>query len=87
MSDARLKAVGKRIRRARLAAGLSQEDLARRIGCRAQTVSRYERGTYPPNFDAIDGIARACGTTADYIVRGVGIAPKQRSELSTGTEG
>jgi transcriptional regulator with XRE-family HTH domain len=84
MADRKLIAVGKRIRRARRSAGLSQEELARKIGCRAQTISRYERGSYPPSFDAIDGIARVCGTTADYIVRGIGVAV---AELRTGTEG
>lgn len=37
--------IGARVKQARLAAGLSQEQLAREIGVSVFTVSRLERGT------------------------------------------
>lgn len=52
-----LTAVGQRLAAARAAAGLSQADLAERIGVHRQTVYRWEAGTQPP--DAY-GLAMAC---------------------------
>ena len=39
---------GRRVRRLRRRAGLSQAALARRLGVRQQTVSEWERGRYAP---------------------------------------
>lgn len=53
--------VAARIRELRLAAGLTQEQLAERMGgpTPASTISRYERGVFPPTFEAIDRICTA----------------------------
>lgn len=41
--------LGTRIRRAREAAGLKQEDLAQRLGVTTRTVGNWERGRVPRN--------------------------------------
>jgi HTH-type transcriptional regulator/antitoxin HigA len=38
--------VGEELIYARIASGLTQEDLARRVGAKAQQIQRYERGQY-----------------------------------------
>ena len=46
---------------ARLAAGLTQSQLAERIGVAAQHVGRWERGERKPKIDALIRIADALG--------------------------
>lgn len=48
-----------RIRQLRLQAGLSQSDLARRIGCRQSTLSAMETGKTDPKQTRLEAIARA----------------------------
>ena len=53
--------IARSIRRDRLAAGLSQAELARRAGVRQETVSRLESGRHtitPRVFDRIDKVLR-----------------------------
>lgn len=70
------QAVGKRVRMARHAAGLSQEDLATAAGVRGQTIHRYERGAVLPGLDALEGIAAATSVTMDWLATGEGAAPE-----------
>lgn len=49
------------IARARLSAGLTQSQLAERIGVAAQHVGRWERGERKPKIDALIKIADALG--------------------------
>lgn len=73
--EAKRQAVGTRIRRARQAAGLTQDDLARKVGLRGQTVYRYESGALLPGLVALEAIATVCAVTTDWLIRGVGEAP------------
>lgn len=50
-----------RVREARLAAGLSQERLADRIGTTQNAVSRWERGAVKPSRRYLTAIADATG--------------------------
>ena len=50
-------AVGRRIRRARQRAGVSQAALAERIGCARPTVCRWERGRRLPVLGALVRVA------------------------------
>lgn len=50
-----------RIRRARLAAGLTQGQLAEKIGTSKQGVSNAERGAYPPTLEWLHAAAVAMG--------------------------
>lgn len=57
-----------RITEARKLAGLSQRDLAARMGLKPSTVSGYESGTYDPKSDGLIKIATICGCTIDYLL-------------------
>jgi DNA-binding XRE family transcriptional regulator len=59
-------ATGRIIREARVAAGLSQEDLARLIGGHQAAISRLEAGAGgPPNMRTLERIADALGFFID----------------------
>ncbi len=51
--------VGLKIRDFRKAAGLTQEQLAERIGKSVQTISQIERGGFAPSLGTIEAIAKA----------------------------
>lgn len=62
--------LGKRIAAARKAAGLSQQELAHKIGLKhAQDISRYERGKVEVPSFRIDLIAEATGRQRSYFTR------------------
>jgi len=62
------------VREARLAAGLSQRELARRAGIPQPTLSRIERGRASPRFDTLDRLLRACGKALEVVGRpGLGV--------------
>jgi transcriptional regulator with XRE-family HTH domain len=63
------KEIGKRIRRLRLAAGLSQRDLAQ-PGVSFAYVSRLESGGRQASAKALRKIAAKLGTTALYLETG-----------------
>src|SRR5260370_28847373 len=60
---------GALIREARSLAGLSQAELAARIGPTQPVVSRWERGTESPRLDALARLLHACGFEADLVFR------------------
>lgn len=49
------------VREARLRAGLTQRDVARRLGTTQSVVSRWESGAVSPSLETLTRIARACG--------------------------
>lgn len=51
--------VGARIRHHRDRAGLTQVDLAEKIGIASENVSRIERGSFAPSFDTLVDLASA----------------------------
>jgi len=59
--------VGQRLRELRTSfadgQGLSQEALAERIGTAANTISRWETGTYKPSLDDLDKLSRFFGVS------------------------
>lgn len=59
---------GKRLRHLRKREGLSQIELANRLGIPNQNVSNYERGFRHPDFDTLKMIARYFGVTTDYLL-------------------
>jgi transcriptional regulator with XRE-family HTH domain len=61
--------VGDLLREARHLAGLSQAELARRIGTTQPVVSRWERGTEVPRVDTLARALQACGFEADLTFR------------------
>lgn len=50
-----------RLREARIAAGMTQEQLAERIGCAANSVSRAEGAKHQASPELVDAWLEACG--------------------------
>jgi DNA-binding XRE family transcriptional regulator len=55
------RVLGERIKRLRVQAGLSQEQLAKRSGINRVTLARIELGEHSPRMDTLRAIARGLG--------------------------
>jgi transcriptional regulator with XRE-family HTH domain len=60
-----------RLKSLRRQAGLSQEELAKRVGVHTTHIGRYERGNSRPSADALARLADALGVSGDYLLAGV----------------
>jgi transcriptional regulator with XRE-family HTH domain len=70
------------MKRARLALGISQEELGFRCKLNRTTISHYERGSRKPGVDAMIKLAGGLGTTPDALCEGIAWLPdKQRYEV------
>lgn len=67
--------IGVRIKISREQAGLTQEQLAERIGRSTQFVSTIERGVAGPSVETIISICDALDTTSEWIIRGIRNVP------------
>jgi len=56
------------LREARLRAGLSQAELARRAGKARSAIGRWERGEVQPSFETLRELVRVCGLELSYGV-------------------
>lgn len=56
-----LKRLGDHVRRRRLDLGLSQREVARRIGVRRESVQQWELGYFRPTVSCLPGIIRFLG--------------------------
>jgi len=68
MSDNIKRAIGSRIRAARMAKKLTQEQLAELIGKSVQTVSSLERGKSLPALDTLATLAQALDTPQHLLL-------------------
>ncbi|MDZ4808205.1 MAG: helix-turn-helix transcriptional regulator [Bacteroidota bacterium] len=59
-----------RLKQLRKKKDLSQQELANQVGVHFTQISRYERGDFKPNSDAVTKIAQALNTTVDYLMTG-----------------
>ena len=58
-----------RLKEKRLAAGMTQAELAEKAGVSARTIQNYEMGTRKPrNLEVIQKIAEVLQTTPDYLL-------------------
>lgn len=48
--------------------GLSQEELAAKLGTQGPAIGRYERGAAKPTIEVASKIARILGVSLDYLV-------------------
>lgn len=62
------KSLGKRIRKARRFADLTQEQLAEAAGVSTSFIGHIERGTRVPSVQTLFAICRALGCSLDYVV-------------------
>ena len=60
---------GERLQALRQRAGMSQEQLAERLGVSRQAVSRWERDETMPETDKVIALADLFGVTTDYLLR------------------
>ena len=60
-------ALKSRMREFRARLGLTQQDLADRVGVRRETIVCLEQGRYNPSLRLAWDIARALGTTVDEL--------------------
>ncbi|MYE36743.1 MAG: helix-turn-helix transcriptional regulator [Rhodobacteraceae bacterium] len=58
----------KRLRTARIARNLNQEQLALRAGLQTSAISHFETGTRKPSFDNLKHLADALEVTTDYLL-------------------
>src|SRR6185312_6838327 len=66
-----------RLLEARKRAGLTQEELGRRIGKSQKTVNGYEHGR-KPNVSIYRQIAAACDVSETWLILGEGAAERQK---------
>jgi transcriptional regulator with XRE-family HTH domain len=59
---------GKRLTELRKKAGLSQEELAAKLGTQGPAIGRYERETAKPTIEVAAKISKILGTSLDYLV-------------------
>ena len=57
---------GDLLREARLRAGLTQQELARRAGTSQPAIARWESGAVQPSFERLRELIRACGLELTY---------------------
>lgn len=57
-----------KIKEARVRAGISQKDLAAKLGISASTLSGYESGDHDPKSDLLSIIADECQVTVDFLL-------------------
>ena len=62
--------IGKRIREARQAAGLSQEQLGEKLGVSFQAVSTWETGKFIPDSEHLPALAKALDLSLDALFAG-----------------
>jgi len=48
--------------------GLSQEEVAKKLGTQAPAIGRYERGVAKPTIDVASRLANILGVSLDYLV-------------------
>lgn len=65
-----LRSFGQRLRAMRRGLGLSQSELARRIGRHQTAIGPYERDEYMPGRDVVDKLAAALETSPEYLQYG-----------------
>lgn len=78
---------GDRIRDARLAARLSQEELAARVGVTQSLISHWERGVRSLSADQLRDVAQSLGVSVAYLLFGSALTEQQGNSNLMGTEG
>ena len=64
-----------RVSIARTALGLTQDELAQKVGVVRRQIAAYEGGEAKPRINALQNLAAALGTTTSWLTSGVGDGP------------
>ena len=59
---------GDRLKQVRLQKGLTQENLAKKLGIGKTTITGYEKGNRQPDVQRIKDLAKILGVTGDYLL-------------------
>ena len=65
--DELIEGYGRVIRESRMALNMSQEDLARKVGVRRETIVFLEQGKYNPSLKLAHDVAKSLRTTIDEL--------------------
>ena len=82
MSDSLKQALGSKVRAARKRAGITQEELAAKIGKTPESISNIERGRQLPMIDTLAVLAEALAVPLSELFDDVG-APAQSARRLT----
>ncbi len=63
-----LNVFGSRLAESRRSCGMTQEEMANRLGVTPQAVSKWERGTSTPDLEMLYELCNLLGTSADYLL-------------------
>lgn len=62
--------LGKRLKTLRKELGLTQDQLAAKVGIHGRQLARYELGSVQPSLHILDKIANFCEVTLDFLAHG-----------------
>lgn len=68
MIEINTKELGKRIKELRTDLGVSQKELAEKVGVAVNTISQYESGISKTSIDVLANLAVELETTTDYLL-------------------
>jgi len=71
---------GDRLKQVREAAGLTQGELAERVGAGTNQIWRYEKGDSEPSAEVLASLATELGVTADWFLGLVGESKQTLSD-------
>lgn len=75
-----LDAIGDRLREERVRAGISQRELARRLGLSPSLISQLESGQSRPSVGTLYSIVTELGVSLDHVIRGSDFPDSDGSE-------
>ena len=79
-----MKDLGKRIKQARIRAGITQEYVAEAVGVSRTAVTRWEQGEIEPTLGHLAALAGLLGVTADHLL---GLEPGPADAIPPLTDG
>jgi transcriptional regulator with XRE-family HTH domain len=85
-STEELDGIGERLRLERARAGLSQRELARRIGLSASLISQLESGQSKPSVGTLYAIVTELGVSLDRLIRGEDFVETDDGPVARGAE-
>lgn len=69
--------IGEKIKQTRISAGLSQKEMAQKLGLSISTYSNYENGHREPPLEIIKAICDIVGTDLSVLILGTGTKEKE----------
>ena len=82
--EATLDGIGDRLREERVKAGISQRELARRLGLSASMISQLESGLSKPSVGTLYAIVTELDLSLDRVIRGEDFSEKDADDRPTG---